>query len=396
MLLLCLVLVLSLSAIVLFSINLRRSVSQAVSLPYTDLPAQGLPNVSVIIPAYNEACNIEACVTSVLDSDLSADQLEVLVVDDQSTDETAAIVELIQSSRHDDRLKLITGQPRPAEQSWMGKNWACTQAIAHATGDYLLFLDADVQLKPGCLERTIAFAEQEHVDLLTFWMTIVCGCFAEWLAQPIIADLLAVGYEFVTVNDPDSERVFAVGPFMLFRRSAYEQLGGHRAVAGYVVEDVELGRRIKQHRLKLWYGLGHDLAQVRMYQSFSALWEGWTKNWHLGSNRNWRATLYTASLTFLVFAVPLLGLLIALVRGAAVGFDGWAGLAIALSLTGIVLHYPMRQVTQRLANIPPRFWWLTGFGGIVVSAIAVASLIKVETGWGWTWRGRELVNQAPR
>lgn len=398
MLLLCLVLSLSLGAIALFLSNLRRSASQAISLvPDFDSSHRELPKISVIIPAYNEASNIEACVTSVLDStDLSADQLEVFVVDDQSSDETLAIVELMQSSRPDDRLKLIAGQSRPDNQTWVGKNWACTQAVAQATGDYFLFLDADVQLKPGALETTIAFAEQEQIDLLTFWMTIVCGCFAEWIAQPIIANLLAVGYEFASVNDPDSERVFAVGPFMLFRRSAYEQIGGHRAVADYVVEDVELGRRVKQQRLRLWYGLGHDLAQVRMYQSFAALWEGWTKNWHLGSNRNWRATLYTASTTFLVFAVPFLGLLISVARGAVVGFNSWTIAAIALSLVGIVLHYPMRQVTQHLTNIPPRYWWLTGLGGIVVSAIAITSIIKVETGWGWTWRGRELVNQAPR
>ncbi len=396
MLLLCLVLGLSLVAIALFFNNLRRSASQAISLvpgSVSDSSRQTLPKISVIIPAYNEASNIETCVISVLDStDLAADQLEVLVVDDQSTDETFAIVELLQSSRHDDRLKLIAGQPRPVDQTWMGKNWACTQAVAQATGDYFLFLDADVQLKPGCLETTVAFAEQEQIDLLTFWMTIVCACFAEWIAQPIIANLLAVGYEFASVNDPDHEKVFAVGPFMLFRRTAYEQIGGHRAVADYVVEDVELGRRIKQHRLKLWYGLGHDLAQVRMYQSFSALWEGWTKNWHLGSNRNWRATLYTASITFLVFAVPLLGLLIAVTRGAVLGFGGWTTAATVLALIGVVLHYPMRRVTQQLTNIPPRYWWLTGLGGIVVSAIPIASIIKVETGWGWTWRGRELVN----
>ncbi|WP_202924944.1 glycosyltransferase [Myxacorys almedinensis] len=360
-----------------------------------ELSKTSLPKISVIIPAYNEACTIEACVTSVLEStDLSVEQLEVLVIDDQSTDETAAIVELLQASRQDNRLHLITGQPRPTDHHWMGKNWACTQAVQQATGDYFLFLDADVQLQPGCLETTVAFAQKEQVDLLTFWLTILCGCFAEWLAQPIIANLLAAGYAFDQVNDPHSETVFAVGPFMLFRRSAYEQIGGHRAVADYVLEDVELGRRIKQHQLKLWYGIGHDLAQVRMYQSFSALWEGWTKNWHLGSKRNGRRTLYTALITILVFTVPWLGLLIAVIEGVTNSFTGWTIAAIALSLIGIRLHYSIRQLTQHLTNIPLRSWWLTGLGGLLVSAIAIASIIKVETGWGWTWRGRSLVNPA--
>jgi glycosyltransferase involved in cell wall biosynthesis len=398
--LLCLVLSVSLLAIVLFFNNLRRSASHAIQLSSIAVSSgsQSLPKVSVIIPAYNEASNIERCVTSVLDStDWSADQLEVLVIDDQSIDQTVAIVELLQTTRQDQRLKLILGQPRPIDQVWMGKNWACAQAVQQATGDYFLFLDADVQLKPGCLETTVAFAEKEQVDLLTFWMTIVCGCFGEWVAQPIVANLLAVGYEFANVNDPSTDTVFAVGPFMLFRRTAYEHIGGHGAVAEYVVEDVELGRRIKQHGLKLWYGLGHDLAQVRMYQSFAALWEGWTKNWHLGSNRDWRSTLYGAFVTFLVFAVPWLGLLIALIGGTLRGFDSWTIAAIVLSALSILLHYNLRRLTQRLTNIPLRYWWLSGLGGVVVSAIAVASIIKVETGWGWTWRGRELVNRpSPR
>jgi glycosyltransferase involved in cell wall biosynthesis len=380
--LLCIVLGISLYAIAVFSNYLRNTAISAPTLTVDSVSKNNLAKLSVIIPAYNEAANIAGCIQSVLESsDLTSEQLEVWVVDDQSTDETLAIAQQFS----DPRLQILQGTPRPVGEVWMGKNWACTQVVPKTTGEYLLFLDADVTLKPGGLEKALTFAQENETDLLTFWMTIACECFAERIAQPIIAGLIAVGHSFAEVNDPDSETVFAVGPFMLFRRTAYEQIGGHQGVAEVVLEDVTLGRRIKEHRLKLWYGLGHDLASVRMYRSFAALWEGWTKNIHLATNRNIRATLYAALAIFLVFAMPWLGLLLLPFSQMKI----FAGLLILLELA---LQYRARLFIQRLTNIFAFDWWLGGIGGIVVTAIALVSVIKVETGWGWTWRGRSLVS----
>ena len=378
----------SLIALRVFVGNLHQHLAEAkqISPVLADRDRLDLPSVSVVIPAYNEAENIQNCVNAVLNSS-NNERLEVWVVDDQSSDQTLAIVQAIP----DPRLKVLAGKSRPVGEGWVGKNWACAQVTPLTTGEFLLFIDADVQVKQGAIETAVAVAQREQADLLTFWMTIVCGGWGEWLAQPIIASLFAAGYSFAEVCDPNSERAFAVGPFMLFRRSAYEQIGGHRAVAREVVEDVQLGRRIKQHRLKLWYGLGHDMADVRMYRSIGALWEGWTKNWYIGSNRNLRSILYSAFVTLLIFTVPWLGLTIALIH-LFESFNGWDLGLIMLALSAIVLQYDLRRLTQKFSNIPPCYWWLSGIGGILVSAIAIASIIKTETGWGWTWRGRNLSN----
>jgi glycosyltransferase involved in cell wall biosynthesis len=379
----------SLIALRIFADNLRQHLAEArvIAPIFADRALPDLPSVSVIIPAYNEAENIQSCVDAVLNSS-DFERLEVWVVDDQSTDETLAIVQAIS----DPRLNVLAGKPRPAGEMWVGKNWACAQVTALTNGDFLLFIDADVQLKRGAIETAIAVAEREQADLLTFWMTIVCGCFSEWLAQPVIASLFAASYSFAEVCDPKSEAVFAVGPFMLFRRSAYERIGGHRAVADEVVEDVELGRRIKQNGLTLWYGLGHEMAEVRMYRSFAALWEGWTKNWYVGSHRNLRQTLYSAFVTFLVFTVPRLGLMISIAQLIFFPIHWWDLSPIALAPAAIVLHYDLRRLIQKFSNISPDYWWLSGIGGVLVSAIAIVSIIKTETGWGWTWRGRNLSN----
>ena len=347
--------------------------------------------ISVIIPAYNEADNIAACIMAVLESsNWSADWLEVWVVDDQSTDNTLAIAQNLQATLADARLQVIAGKPRPVGETWVGKNWACVQAVQQAKGEFLLFLDADVRLKPGAISAALEFVQRSQIDLLTCWPTLICGCLAEWLAQPLIAGILAAGLDFAEINNPQSETVFAVGPFMLFRRTAYEQIGGHQAVGSQVVEDVELARLIKQHSLKLHCGLGHDLGTLRMYPTGAALWEGWTKNWYLGSQRKLGLTLQTALLMFWICTFPWLAAIGLLFKEFLAGFTPLDGIAIALVLASILLHYPIRRAIAQISAIPPRYWWLTGMGGVFVTAIILGSIIKTETGWGWTWRGRPL------
>ncbi|UNU22501.1 glycosyltransferase [Microcoleus vaginatus HSN003] len=387
--------------------NLRRSVENA---PRTDRSlaklspesAARFPKVSVIVPAYNEAENIRDCAIAILESTrLSVDNLEVLIVDDRSTDDTLAIAQTLQQHLNDPRLKILAGQPRPTNQYWAGKNWACAQAIQIATGDFLLFIDADVRLKPGAIETAIATAETEKIDLFTCMPALVCECFAEWLVQPLMFNHLAVCFDFTAVNDPSKiDSAFAGGPFMLFRRSAYEKIGGHEAVAGEIVEDVELARRIKRAGLKLGLYSGSNLASVRMYRSWSALWEGWTKNLYLGANRSWGMMVYMAAIMFFIYPMPWIGLFIILkqiisvfpLSSSVFSLPSSFFLLPSSFLVIIVIsqHYTLRRLGAEISECPTKYWWLGGFGGALVAAMAIGSAIKTETGWGWTWRGRTL------
>ncbi|MEG4343691.1 glycosyltransferase family 2 protein [Microcoleus sp. A003_D6] len=380
--------------------NLRRSVENA---PRTDRSSarpepSRMPKVSVIVPAYNEAENIRDCAIAILESTpLTEDNLEVLIVDDRSTDDTLAIAQTLQQQPGDPRLKILAGQPRPANQYWAGKNWACAQAVQIATGDFLLFIDADVRLKPGAIETAIATAETEKIDLFTCMPALVCECFAEWLVQPIMFSHLAVCYDFTAVNDPTTDSAFAGGPFMLFRRSAYEKIGGHEAVAGEIVEDVELARRIKRAGLKLGLYAGSNLASVRMYRSWNTLWEGWTKNLYLGANRSWGLMVYMAAIMLFLYSMPWLALAILLANGDFANIITnyqlpITLLTICLSVIVILQHYNLRRLGAEISECPTKYWWLGGVGGALVAAIAIASAIKTETGWGWTWRGRTLQN----
>jgi cellulose synthase/poly-beta-1,6-N-acetylglucosamine synthase-like glycosyltransferase len=387
----------SLIGITIYSARLYYSICQAFRLyPFTPLESGEFlqsknPQISVIIPAYNEIDNIEDCIISVLNSTkLSADNLEVWVVDDRSTDETLAIAQTLRTNLGDPRLKILAGKQRPQDQIWTGKNWACLQGATQAKGEFLLFIDADVRLKPGAIETVVQTAEPEKIDLLSFMPALVCGNLAEWLVQPLMFNNLLVAYNFGEVNNPKTKAAVAVGPFMLFRRSAYEKVGGHQAVASHVMEDVALAQRIKHSGLKLRYVLGADLAAVQMYPSWAALWEGWTKVVYIGANRNLFLIFTWVLLTLVIYPIPWLGLAVVFGKSLAIPLETADLVAIGFALVTILLQYDLRRVGGKIYNCSTRYWWLSGLGGLLLTAIAIASVIKTETGWGWTWRGRKL------
>ncbi|MFG6106616.1 glycosyltransferase family 2 protein [Leptothoe sp. EHU-05/26/07-4] len=376
-------------AIAIFHRRLQASLATAPRLPLLQTSPNSLPAVSLIIPAYNESVNITECLDAALASHLPhpAD-LQVIVADDESTDNTADLAAAVALT--DDRVQVFTVPPRPTDISWRGKTWACANAVEKAVGDYVLFIDADVRLEPDAIATALTDCQKHDADLLSCGPGIICGCLAEWLVQPVMMSCIAVGFNFEAVNDPkDTSTAFAAGPFMLFRRSAYDRIGGHRAVATETVEDVELAKLVKGSGLKLRYLLSTDLIKVRMYRSFAALWEGWTKNFYEGGGRNLGATLYSAFALSLIFVMPWLGLVTGLWNSLFGGGVGW-WVVTGLGVCSVALQVYMRWAAQRVFNQPFRYWWLGWLSGGIVVAIALTSIIKTETGWGWTWRGRSL------
>lgn len=370
-------------------------------------------SLTVVVPAYNEAANIAACLTSVLSSEEPCGDWRVLLVDDRSTDATAAIARQAAGAcgASEPRFALLDAGPRPAGERWVGKNWACSVAMEQVQSEWVLFVDADVRLQPATLRRALAQASAEGADLFSLAPRLSCGCLAEWMVQPIMASLLGLGFPIEAANDPASSVAFAAGPFMLFRRSAYEAIGGHRALAAEVVEDLALARRIKQGGHRLRYLLGLDALELRMYSDFASLWEGWTKNWLLGLDGDVARALAASSVVMLMFSGPWLlapaAAFVALgfaLAGHAPGGVTPVGLAaarlpdqrlvllaaLALALAGIGLQLALRLWTRRQFQLPLRFWWLMGAGGLVVAAIGPVSVWRTLSGRGWTWKGRPL------
>ncbi len=351
-------------------------------------------SLTVVIPAYNEAGYIGACLASVLKGQPPCVEWQVLVVDDDSTDATAELA-VACAARHPQstpRFSVLPAGPRPASERWVGKNWACTRAMEQVRSDWVLFIDADVQLQADAIRRALAQAITDQADLLSLAPRLTCGCLAEWMVQPIMASLLGLGFPIEAANDPDSDVAFAAGPFMLFRRSVYDQIGGHRALAAEVVEDLALARRIKTGGYRLRYLLGLDAVDLRMYADLAALWEGWTKNWCLGLDRDPGKALAAAGVVVLMFSLPwlLIPVSIGLLLVLPIAQWWWLALLAAASVA-VLQQFILRLWTRREFQLPIDYWWLMGAGGLIVGAIGPVSVWRTFTGQGWTWKGRSLL-----
>jgi chlorobactene glucosyltransferase len=287
--------------------------------------------ISVIGPARNEAATIETVMRSVLAS--SYQPLELIVVDDRSTDETATIAERV--ARADARARLVRGSELPA--GWFGKQWACVQGYRAARGELLVFTDADTTHGAELLGRAAGALESTGVDLLTVATRQRCETFWERVVMPQIWILLGFRYHPRTVSRARRPRdVIANGQFILFARTSYEAIGTHEAVREEVAEDLALAQVIVRSSRRLLMAHAEPLISTRMYHSLGHLIEGWSKNIYLGGRRTFpdepiRRALVPVMLggAMLFWLVPpLLGLaaLLGLLPAA-----GWVLAAVALS-----------------------------------------------------------------
>ena len=357
-------------------------------------------SLSVVIPAFDEEQNIEGCLTHVLMSERPCSRWEVIVVDDQSSDNTVKIAEqaivTVAGADQPDATVLQAG-PRPKGERWVGKNWGCCQAMEQVNSEWVLFIDADVTLAPDAIRRALHQSINENADLFSLAPRLTCGCLAEWMVQPIMASLLGLGFPILEANDPASTVAFAAGPFMLFRRDSYNAIGGHRALAGEVVEDLALARRIKEGGFRLRYVLGIDAVDLQMYANLQALWEGWSKNWFLGLDRSISKSLGAGGVVLLMFTLPWLLLPASLTMACLSSQDQIFWLSDAgLGLIAILMQLSVRLWTRARFSVPLRHWWLMGLGGMIIGLIAPTSVWKSLTGRGWTWKGRSLADAQAR
>ena len=231
-------------------------------------PVSEGPSVSVIVPARNEEACLGACLESLVTQ--TGVSFEIIVVDDASTDRTRAIAESFSG------VKVI--QPRPLPAGWTGKNNAVTAGAKQATGDWLLFTDADTVHRPGSLAHALAEAKQHGADLLSYSPEQEVHTLWEKAIMPVIFAELARKYPPSRVSDFSTNLAAANGQYLLISRAAYDAVGGHAAVADSLLEDVALARAVRDSGRKIYFRYGGDAVRTRMYRSFDQLREGWTKN----------------------------------------------------------------------------------------------------------------------
>jgi glycosyltransferase involved in cell wall biosynthesis len=282
--------------------------------------------VCAIIPARNEESVIATCIKSLA---LQPEISEIVVVDDQSNDETARVVSSLIGKCP--RLRLLQTAELP--DGWVGKNHALWTGVQQAKGQWLLFTDADAEHHPGSVARALQITQEHGAALVSFSPEQVTENWYEKALIPYVYLRLARFFPYDAVNDPKSKTAAANGQFLMIRRDVYDAIGGHAAVAGEVLEDVAIAMRVKAAGHRIWFESGKGLVRVRMYRSFDEMWQGWKKNLYrliggtpwalireLESSLPWIALLLIVlglKYPFLIF----LGVLLLVARQTSYGLD---------------------------------------------------------------------------
>jgi chlorobactene glucosyltransferase len=388
-----------------FVVRIPRELPPAADRPtppgVADALAPDTPFVSVIVPARNERLNIEGCLRSLTASRYPA--FEVVVIDDRSEDETAALATAVPAGNARD-VRVIRGAELP--EGWLGKPWACHQGAEAARGELLLFTDADTTHAPDLLGRAVAGLREERADLLTVVGRQLMETFWERLVQPHI--FLMMLFRFPSFEDTARNRrwrdAIANGQFMLFPRRSYDLIGGHAAVRDEVVEDLVLAQHVKRAGLALRIRGAEDDLATRMYRSLGDLVAGWSKNLFVGGRqasprilRHVIMPLALAGQIGLWLVAPVVFVVTigagAAGAGALAGPSGgvmsdlllWSGSVYALSALGFGLF-------TRQMRAPARYGLLYPLGAFMTTCILVRSWMR---GSRVEWKGRQYTLRSP-
>jgi chlorobactene glucosyltransferase len=372
-----------LALFVWFLLNLARGYLVWPKLrPGGDTGDQDLPAISVVVPARNEETNIRACVSALLAQDYPRDRLQIVVVNDHSTDGTGRILqELLQGN--EDRLVVVDKDSDDLPEHWTGKNHTCWVGYRRCTGDWLAFVDADVTAGPQTLRTCLRWCLARGAEALSpvpFQQTVSAG---ERMLLPGIYLLVAGAVRFARVNDPRyANEALASGQMLLFRRDTYETLGGHQRVRSYLVEDLAFAKLLKRDGKVLQFAFADELLSVRMYKSATEVWQGFSKN-----------------IGIIMGAQRFVPALLAACKSLALGPGPWLLLALVawseglwsvpglLAGASVLLQLVLMLVAGVVLRVPP--WFLPAFpiAATVHGAMLMVSWWKNKRGVR-EWKGR--------
>jgi glycosyltransferase involved in cell wall biosynthesis len=355
--------------------------SPANQLPPTATWPLTPPYVTVIVPGRNEGHVLWETLGSICRQDYP--NFRVVFVDDQSTDNTEEIARRLAAQFP--RLKIIHNT-QPPPPGWMGKNWAIHQAGEWADSEYLLFVDSDMHFHPQCLHQAMRLARHRNLDLLSI------------LPRPQGQNLLEQGFLMVALtamftmaaphrsNDSRSRVVLTAGAFLLFRRQAYEAIGGHEAIKGQLIEDLALGGRAKNRGFRVFTVVTRELLFGRMYEGVADTFRGGKKNVYAGLKYNPLAAVALAlgflSVGVLLPIYPVVAACLVLITPTP---EAWGNLALAGLVNALALVH-MRRVRRFLGGRPGAELTLAAAVTFCL-AILMASVWDYYTG-GNVWSGR--------
>jgi glycosyltransferase involved in cell wall biosynthesis len=330
------------------------------------------PRVSIIVPARNE----EGTIAGVLGALLALDypNYEVVAVDDRSTDETGARMEEAAAAASAlGRLKILHITELPPR--WLGKTHAMWRAGLEATGDWLLFTDADVFFRPDTLRRTLAYAESEKADHLVVFPTLEMKSPGERMMIAFFQTLFAFGHRPWKVADPKAKDHMGVGAFNLIRRQAYARVGTYEALRLEVLDDMKLGKVVKNAGLAQRVVFGDGLLSIHWAKGALGVINNFTKNFFAVMSFEWWRTVATAGALLFLNLMPFVGVWFS---------SGWGRAGYALALLSMFAIYAGMSLRTRIA---PYYFLLHPVSTLLFNYALLRSMVVTLRDGGVTWRG---------
>jgi glycosyltransferase involved in cell wall biosynthesis len=330
----------------------------------------GNPRVTIVVPARNEEAAIHQALSQLIALDY--DNYEVMAVDDRSTDRTGEIMDELAASAHG-KLKIIHVHDLP--NGWMGKAHAMWSAGRQACGDWLLFTDADVMFRPDCLRRAITYAEAESADHLVLFPRTIMKRPGEKMMLAFFQLMFVFGHRPWKVADPKAKDHIGVGAFNLVRRTVYEAVGTYEALRFEVVDDMKLGKLIKNAGFRQRNVLGEDLLELHWAQGALGVVRNLTKNFFaVMSFQAWRAIGFCFAAAF-INIMPFAGVFLT---------HGWARIPYAVSLLCLFfLYFGMSM----FSDVRPWYLLLHPVATLLFIYTMLRSMFFALRNKGVEWRG---------
>ena len=335
-------------------------------VPVTDADC---PRISLVFAARDEEEKLPAALATL--GAIDYPHLEIVAVDDRSQDATGAILD--QFARTHDRFRAVHVAALPG--GWLGKPHALQKAYESSTGEWLLFTDADVRFAPDILRRAVAVAGQRNLDHLTLFGDVEMVGFWETVLITFFGLAFHIATDPYRVSNPHSRAYVGIGAFQLIKRSAYEACGMHRRLAMEVVDDMKLGKLVKQAGLRSGVGVAQESVVVRWHAGLGNLIRGVTKNFFAGVGYR---------LPFVIVAIAgLLAMNVAPFLGVIWG-HGWvrvlAGIAVAIALG-------FHAAVDIVMRVSPLYALTHPLGAVLFSYMLLRSTVVTLWHGGVTWRG---------
>ena len=338
------------------------------------------PKVSIILPARNEEKFIEKCLNSLLNQDY--DNYEIIAINDSSKDSTGNIIKKYSKKFP----KVISVDAKPKPDGWIGKNWACIEGYKKASGDLLLFTDADTAHTSSVISLAVSHLLSLELDVLTVIPRMLCLDKITKITLPMISTFLHTRFSALRVNDTSKNTGYFFGSFFIIKKSTYDSVGTHESVKGELVEDGALGRKVKESGFKMRMVRGEHLVDAVWARDMSTLWNALKRLMiplYL-QNAKIAVASFFGVLFLLFMAFPILGYSIIFFNST----DSFLMLFVISCIASILVYIGGILDATKGLDLKIKYSLFAPVGGFIVVSGFLAGLIQAKSKTAISWRGR--------